>query len=168
MTVATADRSGRVHARMVLLKHFDERGLTFFTNYDSDKAAELEANPSIALCLHWKHSVPQTQVRVEGGAERLSSADSDAYFATRERLSQLGAWASMQSRVMADRAELDHRVAEFERRFEGREVPRPPYWGGYLVVPDRVEFWYAGLHRWNQRERWERGAGGWTKRLLYP
>lgn len=168
MTVATADPSGRVHARMVLLKAFDERGLTFFTNYESDKGAQLAANSWIALCLHWKQPFPQAQVRVEGRAEKMPTAESDAYFATRERFSQLGAWASKQSQTMSEHAELDRRVAEFEHRFAGREVPRPPYWGGYRVEPDLVEFWYAGEHRWNRRERWELTDGAWAMRLLYP
>ncbi len=168
MTVATAGPSGRVHARTVLLKAFDERGLTFFTNYESDKGTELEANPWIALCLHWKRPVPQAQVRVEGRAVKLPAAESDVYFATRERLSQLGAWASKQSQTMSRHTELDRRVAEFERKFADREVSRPPYWGGYRVVPELVEFWYAGEHRWNQRERWELTDGAWAMRLLYP
>lgn len=168
MTVATADPDGRVHARMVLLKTFDERGLTFFTRYDSDKGAQLAANPRIALCLHWKHMEPAAQVRIEGRAEKMPAAESDAYFATREHFSQLGAWASLQSRTLPDRGALDSRVAEFERKFAGREVPRPAEWGGYRVVPDLVEFWYAGEHRWNQRERWELVGDEWRNRLLYP
>lgn len=168
MTVATADANGGVHARVVLLKTFDERGLTFFTHYHSDKGAQLDANPRIALCLHWKQLDPQTQVRVEGRAEKLAAAESDAYFATRERFSQLGAWASLQSRTLPDRAALEQRIAEFQRKFEGQHVPRPAEWGGYLVAPDLIEFWYAGAHRWNERERWELRDGGWKKRLLYP
>lgn len=168
MTVATADTDGRVHARMVLLKTLDERGLTFFTHYASDKGAQLEANPHIALCLHWKRLDPAAQVRIEGRAEKLPAGESDDYFATRERLSQLGAWASLQSRTLPDRATLESRVAEFERKFAGREVPRPAEWGGYRVVPDMVEFWYAGAHRWNERERWDLVDGAWRERLLYP
>ena len=168
MTVATADPGGRVHARMVLLKTADERGFTFFTRYDSDKGAQLEANPRVALCLLWKRLTPAAQVRIEGRAEKLPAAESDAYFATRERLSQLGAWASLQSRTLPERAALEHRVEEFERRFAGRDVPRPAEWGGYRVVPDLVEFWFAGEHRWNERERWEPIDGTWRKRLLYP
>ncbi|MDE2270687.1 MAG: pyridoxamine 5'-phosphate oxidase [Xanthomonadaceae bacterium] len=168
MTVATAEPGGRVHARMVLLKTLDERGLTFFTHYQSDKGAQLAANPSIALCLHWKWLDPAAQVRIEGHAEKLPASESDAYFATRERLSQIGAWASLQSRTLPDRAALQARVREFERKFEGREVPRPDEWGGYLVVPEMVEFWYAGAHRWNERERWDRVDGTWRGRMLYP
>jgi len=168
MTVATADPDGRVHARIVLLKAVDERGLTFFTRYDSDKGAQLAANPRIALCLHWKRLDPAVQVRIEGRAEKLPTEESDAYFATREHLSQLGAWASLQSRTLPERAMLEQRVAEFERKFAGGEVPRPAEWGGYRVVPDLVEFWHAGAHRWNERERWELVDGDWRKRLLYP
>ncbi|MGH8160699.1 MAG: pyridoxamine 5'-phosphate oxidase [Gammaproteobacteria bacterium] len=168
MTVATADADGGVHARMVLLKAFDERGLTFFTHYHSDKGAQLDANPRIALCVHWKQLSPQTQIRVEGRAGKLPAAESDAYFATRERLSQLGAWASLQSRILPDRAVLDQRIAEFERKFAGCDVPRPAEWGGYLVVPDLVEFWYAGEHRWNERELWELRNDEWRKRFLSP
>lgn len=168
MTVATADSDGRVHARMVLLKTLDEHGLTFFTHYASDKGAQLAVNPHVALCLYWKRLDPPAQVRIEGRVEKLPAAESDAYFATRERLSQLGAWASLQSQTLPDRGELEKRIAEFERRFAGRDVPRPAGWGGYRVVPDLVEFWYAGAHRWNERERWELVHGEWRKRLLYP
>lgn len=168
MTVATADADGRVHARMVLLKSLDERGPTFFTHYASDKGAQLESNPRVALCLYWKRLDPAAQVRIEGRAGKLPAAESDAYFATRERLSQLGAWASLQSRTLPDRGVLDARIHEFERKFDGRDVPRPAEWGGYRVVPDMVEFWYAGAHRWNERERWELHGDEWRKRLLYP
>ncbi len=168
MTVATADAGGGVHARMVLLKTLDARGLTFFTRYDSGKGAQLEVNPHVALCLHWKWLKPAAQVRIEGHAEKLPAEESDAYFATRERLSQLGAWASLQSQTLPDRATLERRVDEFERRFAGGDVPRPAEWGGYRVVPDLVEFWFAGEHRWNERERWEIADGEWRKRLLYP
>lgn len=168
MAVATADPDGTVHARMVLLKAFDARGLTFFTHYHSDKGRQLATNPRVALCLHWKHLDPPTQVRIEGTAEPLPGAESDAYFATRERPSQLGAWASLQSQTLPGRAELEHRIERFQREFAGRDVPRPDEWGGYRVVPDMVEFWYAGAHRWNERERWDYRTGGWTSRQLYP
>jgi pyridoxamine 5'-phosphate oxidase len=168
MNIATADPDGRVHSRMVLLKTLDARGLTFFTHYDSDKGAQLDANPRIALCLHWKQLDPAAQVRIEGRAEKLPTAESDAYFATRERPSQLGAWASLQSQTLPGRATLDARIAEFDRQFSGRDVPRPAGWGGYRVVPDLVEFWYAGEHRWNERHRWELVEGTWHERLLYP
>jgi pyridoxamine 5'-phosphate oxidase len=168
MNIATADPGGRVHSRMVLLKTLDERGLTFFTHYASDKGAQLEANPRIAVCLYWKQLDPAAQVRIEGRAEKLPTAASDAYFATRERLSQLGAWASLQSQTLPARGALDARIAEFDRKFADRDVPRPAEWGGYLVVPEMVEFWYAGEHRWNERHRWEIVEGEWRKRMLYP
>lgn len=168
MNVASADPDGRVHSRMVLLKALDERGLTFFTHYASDKGAQLETNPRIALCLYWKQLDPAAQVRIEGRAEKLPEAESDGYFATRERLSQLGAWASLQSRTLPARGALDARIAEFDRKFADRDVPRPAEWGGYLVVPEMVEFWYAGEHRWNERHRWEFVEGEWRKRMLYP
>ena len=168
MNVATVDADGQVSARMVLLKHADERGLTFFTDYRSEKARAIAANPRIALTLHWKHLKPAAQVRVEGETKKLDTGESDAYFATRRRLAQLGAWASEQSSTLPDRELLEQRVARFEREFEGREVPRPPHWGGYRVIPDMVEFWYAHEHRLNERVRWELIDGEWRKRLLYP
>lgn len=168
MNVATADPGGRVHSRMVLLKTFDERGLTFFTDYEGDKGRQIAANPRVALCLHWKRLEPSAQVRIEGRAELLPAEESDAYFATRARLSQLGAWASLQSQTLPDRAVLDQRVADVDREFAERPVPRPAKWGGYLVVPDMVEFWYAHEHRLNERHRWERVDGEWRERLLYP
>jgi pyridoxamine 5'-phosphate oxidase len=168
MNVATASRDGRVHSRMVLLKAVDERGLTFFTDYEGDKGRQLAANPRVALCLHWKRLDPSAQVRIEGRAEKLPPAESDAYFATRARASQLGAWASLQSQTLPDRATLEQRVADVERRFGDGPVPRPGKWGGYLVVPDMVEFWYAHEHRLNERQRWDLVAGEWRQRLLYP
>jgi pyridoxamine 5'-phosphate oxidase len=168
MNVATADPDGRVHSRMVLLKAFDTRGLTFFTDYEGDKGRQLAANPRVALCLHWKRLDPSAQVRIEGRAEKLPAAESDAYFATRARLSRLGAWASLQSQTLPDRATLEQKVADVERRFGDGPVPRPQKWGGYVVVPDMVEFWYAHEHRLNERHRWELVAGEWRQRLLYP
>lgn len=168
MNVATASPDGRVHSRMVLLKTVDERGLTFFTDYEGDKGRQLAANPRVALCLHWKRLDPSAQVRIEGRAEKLPPAESDAYFATRARTSQLGAWASLQSQTLPDRATLEQRVADVERRFGDGPVPRPRKWGGYLVVPDMVEFWYAHEHRLNERHRWDLVAGAWRQRLLYP
>lgn len=168
MNVATADPDGRVHSRMVLLKTLDERGLTFFTDYEGDKGRQLADNPRVALCLHWKHVEPAAQVRIEGHAEKLPPEESDAYFATRPRLSQLGAWASLQSQTLPDRATLERRLAEVDRQFTERSVPRPAKWGGYLVVPDMVEFWYAHEHRLNERHRWDLVGGAWRERLLYP
>ncbi len=168
MTLATADGTGRVSARVVLLKGADERGLRFFTNYDSEKGVQLQAHPQVALCLHWKTLRDGVQVRVEGRSERLPAAESDAYFATRARMSQIGAWASLQSRTLPDRETFEQRVQHYEHEFEGRDVPRPPHWGGWLVVPDLVEFWYGAQYRLHERVRWERRDGQWQQRLLYP
>ncbi|MGH8213712.1 MAG: pyridoxamine 5'-phosphate oxidase [Rhodanobacteraceae bacterium] len=168
MNVATVGADGQVSARMVLLKHVDERGLTFFTDYRSEKAEAIAAHPQVALTLHWKHMKPAAQVRVEGAAEKLPPGESDAYFATRGRLAQLGAWASEQSRTLPGRELLESRVGEREREFEGCAVPRPPHWGGYRVVPEMIEFWYAHEHRLNERVRWGFVDGTWRKRLLYP
>ena len=168
MTLATV-ADGRVNARIVLLKGVDERGFRFFTNYESAKGAQLAAHPQVALCFHWKALREGIQVRVEGRAERLSASESDAYFATRARGSQLGAWASLQSQPLGDRAEFEARLAEFEARFADVSVPRPPHWGGYLVVPDCIEFWYGAGFRLHERWRYERDASGdWRKGLLYP
>jgi pyridoxamine 5'-phosphate oxidase len=168
VNVATVGADGKVSARMVLLKHVDERGFTFFTDYRSEKALAIEAHPQVALTLHWKHLQPAAQVRVEGRAEKLGAEESDVYFTTRARLSQLGAWASEQSGTLPDRKLLEQRVEQREREFADREIPRPPHWGGYRVIPDMVEFWYAHVHRLNERERWELIDGAWRKRLLYP
>lgn len=168
MTLATADGKGRVSARIVLLKGVDERGFRFFTNYESAKGAQLAAHPQVALCFHWKTMRHAVQVRVEGRSERLSAEESDAYFATRARMSQIGAWASEQSRTLPDRATFDERVAHYEKEFEGRDVPRPPHWGGLLVAPDMVEFWYGEAYRLHERVCWERNGESWQSRLLYP
>ncbi len=168
MTLATADASGRVSARVVLLKGVEERGVMFVTNYDSDKAAQLAAHPQAALCLLWKTLRDGIQVRIEGAVDKAGADESDVYFAGRARASQIGAWASRQSRTLTSRAELDARVAEFERRFEGVAVPRPPNWGGYRLVPDMIEIWYGQRARLHDRVRYEMIDGAWSKRLLYP
>ncbi|HET7268353.1 MAG TPA: pyridoxamine 5'-phosphate oxidase [Oleiagrimonas sp.] len=168
MTLATADADGRISARIVLLKGVDERGFRFFTNYESAKGHQLAAHPQVALCFHWKGVRHGVQVRVEGRNERLSDAESDAYFATRARMSQIGAWASLQSQTLSDRETFDERVVRYERQFEGGEVPRPPHWGGLLVVPDKVEFWYGAEYRLHERVCWELHDGQWQSRLLYP
>jgi len=168
MTLATADASGRVSARIVLLKGVEERGVMFVTNYDSDKAEQLAAHPQAALCLLWKTLRDGIQVRIEGAVDKAGAAESDAYFAGRARASQIGAWASRQSRTLASRAELDARVAEFERKFEGVAVPRPPNWGGYRLVPDMIEIWDGQRARLHDRVRYEIIDDAWSKRLLYP
>ncbi|CAN95246.1 pdxH [Sorangium cellulosum So ce56] len=166
MTLATADASGRPSARMVLLKGIDDRGFVFFTNYESRKSMDLAANPFAALCIHWAKAAEQ--IRVEGRIERVSDAESDAYFETRGRGSQIGAWASRQSAPLPSREALLDRVREIERRFEGRPVPRPEFWGGYRVVPERVEFWYGQENRLHDRVVYVRHGDGWRVERLYP
>ncbi|WP_437595907.1 pyridoxamine 5'-phosphate oxidase [Sorangium sp. So ce590] len=166
MTLATADASGRPSARMVLLKGIDERGFVFFTNHESRKALELTANPFAALCIHWAKAAEQ--VRVEGSIERISDAESDAYFETRPRGSQIGAWASRQSAPLPSREELVARVREIEARFEGRPVPRPAFWGGYRVVPERIEFWRGQESRLHDRVLYLRDGDRWRVERLYP
>jgi pyridoxamine 5'-phosphate oxidase len=166
MTLATATPDGRPSARMVLLRGLDERGFVFYTNYESRKSGELDANPRAALVFYW----PQLdlQVRVEGGVERAAAEESDAYFRGRPRGSRLGAWASPQSRVVPGRAFLEERMAEAEERYAGEEVPRPPYWGGWRVVPEVVEFWHGRPNRLHDRLRYRREGGGWVIERLAP
>jgi len=168
MTLATADDGGRISARIVLLKNVDERGFVFYTNYRSAKAEQLAGQPRAGLCLLWKALRDVVQVRIEGRVEKTAAEESDAYFASRPRASQIGAWASLQSQTLSKRAELDARVSETERRFAGVDVPRPPDWGGYRVVPDAIEFWFGQRARLHDRVRYEAGDHGWSKRLLYP
>jgi pyridoxamine 5'-phosphate oxidase len=165
VALATVGADGAPSVRMVLFKDADEHGFTFFTNYQSRKARELGAERRAALCFYWPSI--GVQVRAEGPTERLPDADSDAYFATRTRESQLGAWASLQSQPLSSRDELMARFAEADRRYPDR-VPRPPHWGGYRLAPARVEFWRAGEHRLHERTAYQRTPGGWTSRLLYP
>lgn len=166
MTLATADPSGRPSARVVLLKGVDERGFVFFTNYGSRKARELQDNPQAALCFYWRDF--DEQVRVEGRVELLPEEESDAYFASRERASQIGAWASRQSEPMASRTQLLARYAAIEARFAGRPVPRPPFWGGFLLVPQRIEFWFNQIHRLHDRIVYTRQGDGWQSERLFP
>ncbi|OOG36304.1 pyridoxamine 5'-phosphate oxidase [Rhodanobacter sp. C05] len=168
MNLATVDSSGRVASRIVLLKGVDERGFRFYTNYQSDKGSQLEVHPQVALCIHWKQLREGVQVRVEGAARKLQDEESDAYFASRPRGSQIGAWASLQSQTLPDRETFEQRLARYEHEFDGREVTRPPHWGGYVVEPDTLEFWYGAEFRWHERVRWNRHGQTWTSRLLYP
>lgn len=170
MTVATAGRDGRPSARTVLLKSFDARGFAFYTHLDSPKGRDLRANPHAALLFLWRHlREAGVQVRIEGDVVQVDAAEADAYFASRPRMSQLGAWASTQSATLASREAFDACLAEVEARFEGGEVPRPPGWGGFRVVPVSFEFWYGAGFRLHERWRYERGGDGrWTKRMLYP
>lgn len=168
MNLATADRTGRVHSRIVLLKAIDENGLHFFTNYESAKAGEIAENAQVALCFHWKQIREGVQVRFEGRARKVGEAESDAYFASRPRGSQIGAWASKQSQELPDRQTFEDRVAHYEKEFAGREVARPPHWGGYLVEPDRIEFWYGATFRLHERIVHAGEGTHWSSHLLYP
>lgn len=166
VTLATADTAGQPSARVVLLRRVDARGFTFFTNYESRKGLELDANPRAALCIHW--IALDEQVRVEGGVERISGAESDEYFDGRPRGSQLGAWASDQSRVLPSRESLEERYREIERKFADQPVSRPPFWGGYRIVPHRIEFWYGRPDRLHDRVLYVRDAAAWRIERLYP
>jgi len=166
MCLATADARGRPSARMVLLKGIDARGLAFYTNVESRKGGELIANPFAALCFHWKSL--RRQIRAEGSIEAVSTGEADAYFASRARVSQIGALASDQSRPLDRRETLEAKVAEIERRYAGQAVPRPDYWSGFRLVPDAIEFWHDRPYRLHDRIRFERTAGGWQAERLYP
>jgi pyridoxamine 5'-phosphate oxidase len=167
MALATASADGVPSVRFVLLKGVDARGVEFFTNYESRKGRELAENPRGALALFWQPLA--RQIRLEGRVEVLSEAESDAYFATRARGSRIGAWASLQSRPIPDRAWLDARGAEAEARFPGEDVPRPPYWGGYLLVPHAIEFWSGRPDRLHDRALFTRGPDGtWVEQRLSP
>lgn len=168
MNVATVDATGRVHSRIVLLKAIDDHGLHFFTNYESHKAEEMAQHDRVAVCFHWKQIREGVQVRFEGRVTKTSAGESDAYFASRPRGSQIGAWASKQSQVLPDRQTFEDRVAHFEKEFEGRDVPRPPHWGGYLVAPDYIEFWYGATFRLHERVVHVDRGEGWSRELLYP
>ena len=161
MALATADADGLPAVRTVLLKSFDERGFVFFTHFDSPKGRDLQANPHAALLFLWRNlREAGVQARVAGGVVRVGDAEADAYFASRPRMSQLGAWASTQSATLASREAFDARLAEVEARFEGSEVPRPPGWGGFRVVPVSFEFWYGAGFRLHERWCYERGGEG--------
>jgi pyridoxamine 5'-phosphate oxidase len=166
MTLATAAPDGKPSARVVLLRDLDERGLTFFTNRTSRKGDELSANPRAAVAMHWWEL--GRQVRIEGGVEELEPDESAAYWATRPRGSQIAAWASPQSRPLTDRAALDARVAEAEERFEGQDVPLPPFWGGYRLIPESIELWTHRDDRLHDRVRYTREDGSWRSERLAP
>jgi pyridoxamine 5'-phosphate oxidase len=166
MTVATTGSDGQPSARMVLLKAHGPDGFVFYTHEQSAKGIDLRENPKAALLFHWKSLC--RQIRIEGAVERVSNAEADAYFASRSRDSQLGAWASDQSRPLDSRKTFERRFEEVKRRYEGVDVPRPAGWVGYRVVSDRIEFWTAREHRLHERRLFTRAGSGWTEGLLYP
>ena len=166
MALATVGADGQPSLRMVLLKGHGPEGFTFYTNRESRKAGELDATPRAALLFHWKSL--RRQIRIEGLVSRVSDADSDAYFATRSRDSQLGAWASDQSRPLPERGAFEARFAQMQSRFDGGDVPRPPHWGGYRLAPERIEFWMDREHRLHERRIFTRNGHDWDEGLLYP
>jgi len=166
LSLATIDGSGQPSVRIVLLKGIDERGFVFYTNYEGRKGRELLAQPKAALCFYW--APLDTQIRVEGSVTEVADSEADAYFATRERRSQIGAWASRQSRPIETPTALDERVAEYEKKFAGRDVPRPEFWSGFRIVPDRVEFWKGKPSRLHERHLYTRDGDGWRIETLYP
>jgi pyridoxamine 5'-phosphate oxidase len=166
MAVATVDADGQPSVRMVLLKGHDARGFVFYTNFEGRKAGELAGNPQAALLFHWKSL--RRQIRIEGAVERVSEEEADAYFATRRRDSQLGAWASDQSRPLDSRDTFIARFDAMAARFDGGQVPRPPHWGGFRVKPARFEFWQDREHRLHERRVFTPDGTGWREGMLYP
>ncbi|MEA3029443.1 MAG: pyridoxamine 5-phosphate oxidase [Sphingomonadales bacterium] len=166
VALATATADGRPSVRMVLLKGHDPRGFVFYTNSHSRKGGELAANPRAALLFHWKSL--RRQIRAEGAIEPVSAGEADAYFASRSRDSQLGAWASDQSRPLLSRDAFESRYAQLAASYEGKDVPRPSHWCGYRLVPERIEFWTDRPHRLHERRLFTRAGEGWTEGLLYP
>lgn len=168
MTVATASPEGQPSARTVLLKHFDERGFVFYTNFESRKGRQLSINPRAALLFHWKLVEDGIQVKIEGEVETVGDAEADAYFASRPRPSQVGAWASLQSQTLESHETFEARIDEVETRYDGVPVPRPPHWSGFCVRPVMIEFWYGARYRLHERHRHELVDGQWRSRMLYP
>jgi pyridoxamine 5'-phosphate oxidase len=166
MTVVTATPDGRPSARTILLKGVDPRGFVFYTNKESRKSDELAGNPHIALLFYWKSL--GRQIRIEGKVEAVTDAEADAYFASRLRISRLGAWASQQSRPLDARTTLERRLAEYEAKYPGDDIPRPPYWSGYRVLPRRFEFWQDMEYRLHDRTTYDRTPDGWTMGKLFP
>lgn len=168
MTLATVDAAGQPHARIVLLRGFDDRGAVFFTNRESDKGVQLRANDRAALLFHWDREPIGRQIRIEGHVTLASDAESDTYWNSRPRESQLNAWASQQSRPVASRAALQAEQDRLTAQFEGRPVPRPPHWGGYRVALERIEFWQGDKYRLHDRIVYMRSGSGWSVQRLSP
>lgn len=166
MTLATAGADGKPSSRMMLLKGADARGFVFYTNLKSRKGGELEKNPNVSLCFWWP--ALEEQVRIEGKIKKVSDREADEYFATRPRGSQIGAWASEQSRTLESREELLKRAAELEKKYHGKPVPRPPYWSGFITEPAQIEFWFGKPDRLHERYLYTRQGKGWNLEQLYP
>ncbi len=168
MTLASSDEYGRISARTVLLKDADPEGFVFYTNTLSRKGKQLGVHPQAALLFLWKAIANHVQVRIEGRIASVTDAEADAYFASRPRESQIGAWASLQSEELDERATLERRIAEYTKQYEGGPVPRPPHWSGYRLEPDLIEFWYGRPFRLHERHQWAWKDGQWREALLYP
>ena len=166
MSLGTIEEGGQPSVRIVLLKAFDEGGFVFYTSYEGRKGRELLAHPRAALCFYW--APLDIQVRIEGTVTKVADEEADAYFASRERRSQIGAWASRQSRPLESPTALDERFAMYEKEFEGREVPRPSFWSGFRVAPERIEFWKGKANRLHERHLYTRDGNGWKIETLYP
>src|SRR3954463_6458542 len=166
MALGTIEKGGQPSVRIVLLKAFDENGFVFYTNYEGRKGRQLLAHPKAALSFYW--APIDIQVRIEGTVSKVADDEADAYFASRQRLSQIGAWASRQSETLESPTALDERVAKYEREFAGRDVPRPKFWSGFRVEPERIEFWKARANRLHERHVYTREGDGWRIETLYP
>lgn len=166
MALGTVDDRGQPSVRIVLLKAFDERGFVFYTNYEGRKGRQLLSNPKAALCFYWP--TIDIQVRIEGAVTKVAEKEADAYFATRHRLSQIGAWASRQSEPLETPTALDERVKKYESEFAGKDVPRPKYWSGFRVSPDRIEFWKGKPNRLHERHLYAREGASWKIQTIYP